>query len=132
RLLVALVDVGMVLARQLADGALDVLLGRVPRHAQDLVVVLVLHHPEPIGVDRPSRIHDAARVYTAEVELQGASALVTGAGRGIGRAIATTLARAGAAVTAVSRTQSELDSLVHEIRPAGGRALAHAADLQDP
>ena len=65
------------------------------------------------------------------MELQGASALVTGAGRGIGRAIATTLAGAGAVVTAVSRTQSELDSLVQEIRARGGRAEAHAADLQD-
>jgi short-subunit dehydrogenase len=65
------------------------------------------------------------------VELQGASALVTGAGRGIGRAIAATLARAGAVVTAVSRTQGELDSLVEEIGQAGGRAVAHPADLQD-
>jgi 3-oxoacyl-[acyl-carrier protein] reductase len=65
------------------------------------------------------------------VEVTGASALVTGAGRGIGRAIALALARAGAFVTAVSRTRSELDSLVREIESAGGRALAHTADLQD-
>jgi hypothetical protein len=70
-------------------------------------------------------------VYTATMELRGASALVTGAGRGIGREIARTLAAAGAAVTAVSRTQAELDSLVQEIHAAGGLAAAHAADLQD-
>ncbi|HET8645380.1 MAG TPA: SDR family NAD(P)-dependent oxidoreductase [Vicinamibacteria bacterium] len=66
------------------------------------------------------------------MELKGASALVTGAGRGIGRAIALALARAGAAVTAVSRTSAELDSLVGEVTSAGGRAAAHVADLQDP
>jgi 2-deoxy-D-gluconate 3-dehydrogenase len=65
------------------------------------------------------------------MDLPGASALVTGAGRGIGRAIATALARAGAVVTAVSRTRSELDSLVREIEAAGGRAVAHVADLCD-
>lgn len=71
-------------------------------------------------------------VYTAAVELKGASALVTGAGRGIGRAISLALARAGAVVTAMARTPTELDSLVKEIEGDGGRAFAYAADLQDP
>ena len=70
--------------------------------------------------------------YTARMEIQGASALVTGAGRGIGRAIALTLARAGAYVTAVSRTAVELDTLVSEIEAAGGRARAHPGDLREP
>ena len=55
--------------------------------------------------------------------------LVTGAGRGIGRAVARALAGAGARVTVVSRTASELDSLVREIEAAGGRAHAFPADL---
>jgi NAD(P)-dependent dehydrogenase (short-subunit alcohol dehydrogenase family) len=65
------------------------------------------------------------------MELRGASALVTGAGRGIGRATALALGRAGASVTAVARTASDLESLVGEIQRAGGRALAHAGDIRD-
>jgi NAD(P)-dependent dehydrogenase (short-subunit alcohol dehydrogenase family) len=65
------------------------------------------------------------------VELRGASALVTGAGRGIGRAIALALGGAGVSVTGVARTGSEIDSLVLEIERAGGRARAYRADLRE-
>jgi 3-oxoacyl-[acyl-carrier protein] reductase len=66
------------------------------------------------------------------MEIQGRSAIVTGAGRGIGRAVALHLARAGARVTAVSRTAAELDALVAEIREEGGQAQAFPADLRAP
>jgi NAD(P)-dependent dehydrogenase (short-subunit alcohol dehydrogenase family) len=69
--------------------------------------------------------------YTSAMEIQGASALVTGAGRGIGRSIALALAQAGAYVTAVSRTAVQLDSLVEQIEAEGGRARAHAGDVCD-
>jgi NAD(P)-dependent dehydrogenase (short-subunit alcohol dehydrogenase family) len=65
------------------------------------------------------------------VEIGGASALVTGAGRGIGRAAALALAREGARVTAVSRSGPDLDSLVSEIDAGGGQGLAFAGDLRD-
>jgi 3-oxoacyl-[acyl-carrier protein] reductase len=64
------------------------------------------------------------------MEIRDASALVTGAGRGIGRSIALALAREGARVTAVARSASELDSLVEEIETVGGRGIAFAGDLR--
>lgn len=66
------------------------------------------------------------------MEIRGASALVTGAGRGIGRAVALALARKGARVALVARTSSELEALAEEIRRAGGQALAFAGDVCDP
>ena len=48
-------------------------------------------------------------------DLSGLSALVTGAGRGIGRGCALAMARAGAEVVGVSRTEAELESLVDEM-----------------
>jgi NAD(P)-dependent dehydrogenase (short-subunit alcohol dehydrogenase family) len=65
------------------------------------------------------------------MNLAGASALVTGASRGIGRAICVALAREGASLTAVSRTTTDLDSLVAQIRAAGGRAQPFPGDIRD-
>jgi len=64
------------------------------------------------------------------VDLRDASILVTGAGRGIGRAVALALAREGARITVVSRTAAELDSLVGEIEANGARGIAFAGDLR--
>jgi NAD(P)-dependent dehydrogenase (short-subunit alcohol dehydrogenase family) len=58
-------------------------------------------------------------------------ALVTGAGRGIGRAAALALARQGHEVLCVSRTETELDAVVAEIEAAGGRARVAALDVTD-
>src|SRR5262245_50383227 len=65
------------------------------------------------------------------MEIEGASALVTGAGRGIGRQVALALGRQGAGVTLVARTRGELESAAAEIRDAGGRAHVHAGDIGD-
>ncbi|TAK84858.1 MAG: SDR family oxidoreductase [Betaproteobacteria bacterium] len=61
--------------------------------------------------------------------LDGRSALVTGAGRGIGRACAIALAQAGAEVWLAARTRDEIDAAAAEIRAAGGHAHAVACDV---
>jgi NADP-dependent 3-hydroxy acid dehydrogenase YdfG len=61
--------------------------------------------------------------------LQGQVALVTGAGRGIGRAVALGLAGEGAAVALAARSRAELAALAAEIRDAGGQALAVPTDV---
>ncbi|RNB91710.1 glucose 1-dehydrogenase [Brevibacillus fluminis] len=63
--------------------------------------------------------------------LTGKTAIVTGAGKGIGRALAVGLAEAGAQVAVVARTASDLDTLVAEIEQKGGKALPIAADLTE-
>jgi NAD(P)-dependent dehydrogenase (short-subunit alcohol dehydrogenase family) len=64
-------------------------------------------------------------------KLDGRVALITGASRGIGRAIARGYANEGAAVAVTARSAGDLESLVQEIRQSGGKALAIPADLAD-
>ena len=65
----------------------------------------------------------------AKFDLSGKAAIVTGGGRGIGRAIALGLANSGASVAVTSRTQKEVDVVAEEIKKSGGKALAVVADL---
>ncbi len=66
---------------------------------------------------------------SAERPLEGQIALVTGASRGIGRAIALHLAAAGAAVALVARSKDRLAEVAREIRAQGGVAGAFCAEV---
>lgn len=64
-------------------------------------------------------------------ELSGKVAIITGAGRGIGREIALRLARAGAAVVIASRNQQQLQDVAQTISSEGGAVLAMPMDVTD-
>lgn len=65
------------------------------------------------------------------MKLTGKTALITGGGRGLGRAIAIAYARAGAAVAVSARSADELDETAWLIAEQGGRAVALPADVRD-
>ncbi|MCX6894538.1 MAG: 3-oxoacyl-[acyl-carrier-protein] reductase [Verrucomicrobia bacterium] len=64
-------------------------------------------------------------------QLNNQVAVVTGAGRGIGRAIALKFAAEGADVVCVSRTQENSEKVAAEVRALGRKAWAHAVDVAD-
>jgi len=67
----------------------------------------------------------------AAVSLSGQVAVVVGGGRGIGQAIATAYAQAGAALLCAARTEAEIEEVAAEIRAGGGRAVAAVADVRE-
>ena len=64
-----------------------------------------------------------------EIDLEGRTALVTGAGRGIGREIALVLAQAGANIVAAARTVSEIKETAADVRELGRESIAIPADV---
>ena len=63
--------------------------------------------------------------------LDGKSAIVTGAGRGLGQAMANALAQAGASVAVFDVNQEDAEAAVAEMRASGGKAMAVAIDVTD-
>lgn len=66
-----------------------------------------------------------------DFSVAGQVAIVTGGGRGIGKAIALTLAEAGADITVVARTQKQIEQTAGEIHQQGRKAVAIAADVTE-
>jgi len=64
-----------------------------------------------------------------EINLEGKVAVVTGAGRGIGKSVAVVMAQAGADVVLAARTASQLDETAKEVRSMGQRALCLPTDV---
>jgi NAD(P)-dependent dehydrogenase (short-subunit alcohol dehydrogenase family) len=67
-----------------------------------------------------------------DLGLRGKKAIVTGASRGIGRAIAATLAQEGASVAICARGQAGVDEAVASFRASGGEAFGDGVDARDP
>jgi len=72
---------------------------------------------------------EPTKVHQTMFDLTGKKALVTGAGRGIGKAVALGLACAGADIGLVARTESEIEAVAGQIREMGRQAAIAAADL---
>jgi NAD(P)-dependent dehydrogenase (short-subunit alcohol dehydrogenase family) len=68
-------------------------------------------------------------LHSDKLPLAGKRAVVTGAGRGIGRSIALALAEAGADVAVTARTASEIDLLVAQIQATGRKSLGVSCDV---
>lgn len=67
----------------------------------------------------------------SEKKLEGKTAVITGAGRGLGKAMALALGAAGANLALVSRTAAQLEEVAREVKKAGSRAEPFQADVSD-
>ena len=70
-------------------------------------------------------------MYLQKINLKNKYALVTGAGKGLGRACSIALAEAGATIIALSRTQSDLDKLEKEIKKIKGKVIKVNCDVMN-
>ncbi|KAL8669614.1 MAG: hypothetical protein Q9168_005799 [Polycauliona sp. 1 TL-2023] len=90
-------------------------------------------YPKPSTISRHNDTYPYISPQKYTNSLTNKIVVITGAGRGIGRATSLAFAAAGANVICISRTKSDLDSLLHEIQ-ANGHPKAHAlvGDVTDP
>ncbi|MBM3226182.1 MAG: SDR family oxidoreductase [Candidatus Tectomicrobia bacterium] len=96
-------------------------------HAQRCCGTIALHLPH--GSIMPRRFAASARERNTTMELEGQVAIVTGAGRGIGRATALELARMGAHIVVAELDPTSAQRTVEEVRATGRRALVVPTDV---
>ena len=70
-------------------------------------------------------------MYLQKINLKNKYALVTGAGKGLGRACSIALAEAGATIIALSRTSADLDKLEKEIKKIKGKIINVHCDVMN-
>ena len=70
-------------------------------------------------------------MYLQKINLKNKYALVTGAGKGLGRACSVALAEAGATVIALSRTTSDLNKLEKDVKKVRGKIIKVACDVMN-
>jgi NAD(P)-dependent dehydrogenase (short-subunit alcohol dehydrogenase family) len=70
-------------------------------------------------------------MFPKEFSVKDKVAIVTGGGRGIGRAISLTLAKAGADITMIARTKEQVEQTASEVRQLGRKTLAISMDVTD-
>ena len=70
-------------------------------------------------------------MYLQKINLKNKYVLVTGAGKGLGRACSIAMAEAGATVIALSRTQSDLNKLEKDIKKIKGKIIKIECDVMD-
>ena len=71
---------------------------------------------------------DKEEFMSLEINLEGKVAIVTGAGRGIGRAVAVTLAKAGADICVTARTEEQINQTAEMVRSQNRKAISVSAD----
>lgn len=130
--LVGLVEGGRALAWMREGGEQEITIGE-----EVVVVPEITDEGQAIyKILPPDEARQAVEVVDAEAEesfiskkLEGKVAIITGAGRGIGREIATAFSKQGANVVLTARTESQIKEVEEEIRQTGGIALAVPCDV---